>query len=73
MSTAEITQWIATPRFKAALVVAYYLFTILTGAFVLFFHGRMALEADAAVSVFYIGATALLYGLSGPVSGKKER
>jgi len=46
------------------LVIFYYLLTILTGAFVLFFHGQLAFAADLVVSVVYIGITALFYVLS---------
>ena len=66
MSTAQMTGRTseATLRLKSKLVVIYYLLTILTGAFVLFFHGRVALAVDLIVSVFYIGVTALFYILS---------
>jgi len=66
MSTAEIARRIAqgSPRLRSRLVMFYYLLTILTGAFVLFFHGQLAFAADVVVSVFYIGITAVFYVLS---------
>ena len=42
MSTAEITHFLASPNLRTKFVVAYYVLTIFTGAFLLFFHGRMA-------------------------------
>jgi hypothetical protein len=73
MSTAEMMERIAggLPRHRAKLVGAYYVLTILTGAFILFFHGRVAFAADLVVAVFYIAATALFYDLSKPVKEGK--
>jgi len=51
------------PRHRAKLVIAYYLLTMLTGVFVLFFHGRLAV-ADLSATVFYVAMTALFYRLS---------
>jgi hypothetical protein len=70
MSSAEMMERIArtTPRFKARFVVSYYLLTILTGAFLLFFHGRLAFAADLIASVCYLTVTALFYDLSKPVN-----
>jgi hypothetical protein len=75
MSTAEVTQQIPerSRRLGSRLIGAYYLLTILTGAFVLFFHGRLAFAVDLVVAVFYLVATALLYGVSrsGNKSGRR--
>ena len=66
MSTVEITKHIAEkpPRSSSRFVAAYYLLTILTGAFLLFFHGRLAFAIDLLVGVFYLVVTAFLYGMS---------
>jgi hypothetical protein len=66
MSTAEMMHQIADglPRHRAQVVIAYYLLTILTGVFVLSFHGRLAFAADLIATVFYIAMTALFYDLS---------
>jgi hypothetical protein len=66
MSTAEMTKGAtqASLRLSVNFVGIYYLLTILTGAFVLFFHGRLAFVADLIASVFYLSVTALFYGLS---------
>ncbi len=58
----------ASSRHGAKFVGAYYLLTILMGAFVLFFHGRMALTADLLASIFYIAITVFFYELSKAVS-----
>jgi hypothetical protein len=70
MSNAEMMERIAktAPRFKARFVFSYYLLTILTGAFLLFFHGRLAFVADLIASVCYLAVTALFYDLSKPVN-----
>ena len=66
MSTHEITRAMTTEpsRRRARFVGAYYLLTIATGAFILFFQGRMAFVADVLVGVSYLAATAFLYGWS---------
>jgi hypothetical protein len=66
MSTADITKRIpeASPRVGSRFIGAYYLLAILTGAFVLFFHGRMAFAVDLLVGAFYLAVTAFFYGLS---------
>ena len=66
MSTAGMTKHIAAkpPRSSAKFVGAYYLLTILTGAFILFTHGRLAFAVDLMVGVFYLVVTAFLYGVS---------
>ena len=66
MSTVEITKHIAEepPRTSSRFVAAYYLLTILTGAFVLSFHGRLAFAVDLFVGIFYLVVTAFLYGVS---------
>ena len=73
MSTAEITKHIpeSSPRVGSRMIGAYYLLTIVTGAFVLLFHGRMAFAVDVLVGVFYLVVTAFLYGLS--ASAKNAR
>ena len=70
MSNAEMMERIAktAPRFRARFVVSYYLLTILTGVFLLFFHGRFAFAADLMASVCYLAVTALFYDLSKPVN-----
>ena len=73
MSTTEISHWISGPRFRAGFVVAYYLLAIVTGVFVLLFHGRAAFAADLVAGMFYMAVTALLYALSIRPSGRKER
>jgi hypothetical protein len=66
MSSAQISKRMSgtSPRVASKFIGAYYLLTISTGAFVLFFHGRLAFEVDLAVGVSYFAVTALLYGLS---------
>ena len=66
MSTAQITKRIAqsAPRVGSRFIGIYYLLTILTGAFVLSFHGRLAFVVDVFVAVGYLAMTAFLYGLS---------
>jgi hypothetical protein len=66
MSTAQISKRISgtSPRVGSKFIGAYYLLTISTGAFVLFFQGRLAFAVDLIVGVSYLAVTALLYGLS---------
>jgi hypothetical protein len=60
MRTAETTkQSTVSPRSK--LIGAYYLLTIFTGAFILFFHGKLAFAADLCIGLFYLVVTAFLY------------
>jgi hypothetical protein len=75
MSAAEITKRIAPsqPRLRSTIIGVYYLFTISTGAFIVFFHGRVAVLADLAVGIFYLTVTAFLYGLTGSANSRKER
>lgn len=70
MSTAEITRRLmeGSARTRTRYVGIYYLLTIFTGAFVLFFHGRLAFAADLVVSAFYITLTAFFYGVSKPAN-----
>jgi hypothetical protein len=66
MSTVEISRQLAEKpaRRTSRFVAAYYLLTILTGAFLLFFDGRLAFAVDLFVGVFYLVVTAFLYGVS---------
>jgi len=66
MTSHEITRAITTEpsRHRARFVGAYYLLTIATGTFILFFQGRMAFLADLLVGISYLAATAFLYGWS---------
>lgn len=73
MSAAEITHLLESPNLRTKFVVSYYVLTIFTGTFLLFFHGRMALLVDFIVGIFYVAVTALLYLLSNSVSRSKER
>ena len=72
MSTAVISKQISDgkTRVGSRIIGAYYLLTVLTGAFVLVFQGRLAFAADVLVGIFYLVVTAFLYGLS--VSGKMK-
>jgi hypothetical protein len=66
MSTTVVTSRItrASARHRGKLVGVYYLLTMLMGALVLFFHGRLAFAADLIATIFYIAVTVLFYGLS---------
>jgi VIT1/CCC1 family predicted Fe2+/Mn2+ transporter len=66
MSTAQITKPITESRQRIwpKFIGAYYLLTVLTGTFILFFHGRMAFVADLLVAISYLAITAFLYGWS---------
>lgn len=68
----HITMQVAT-RYRGRFVALYYLLTILMGAFVLFFHGRVALTADVIATAFYLALTALFYDLSKAGNRDKER
>lgn len=46
------------------LVSVYYVVTIALGAFVLLFHGRLALAADLIAVVSYLAVTAFFYEFS---------
>ncbi len=46
---------------RSTLVGAYYVLTILAGAFLLFFHGRLAFAADVIASAVYLAVTALFW------------
>ena len=74
MSTAALTKQISgsKPRVGSRIIGAYYLLTILTGAFVLVFNGRMAFAVDLLVGIFYLVVTAFLYGLSASANRTKE-
>ena len=66
MNTVEISKHTAErpARSTSRFVGAYYLLTILTGAFLLLVHGRLAFVVDLLVGVFYLVVTAFLYGVS---------
>ena len=49
---------LGTKSSQKTLIGAYYMLTILTGAFILFFHGRLALAADLVASAVYLAVTA---------------
>lgn len=68
----RITMQIAT-RYRSRFVALYYLLTILMGAFILFFHGRVALTADIIATVFYLAVTAVFYDMSRQVNRDRER
>jgi len=70
MSNVEMMERIAktAPRLRARFVVFYYLLTMLTGSFLLFFHGRLAFAADLIASLCYLAVTAVFYDLSRPAS-----
>ena len=74
MSTAHITKRIpeSSPHVHTRFVAAYYLLTIMTGAFLLFFDGKLAFAADLAVAVFYLMVTAFLYGWSESANKRKN-
>jgi len=74
MSTAQISKRIpeASTRIGSKFIGAYYLLTILTGVIVLFVHGRLAFAVDLFVGVFYLAATAFLYGLSASANKSKR-
>jgi len=54
----------ATPRLRTKFVAGYYLLTILTSAFIIFFHGSVPFVVDLVAAGFYLLATAVLYDLS---------
>jgi hypothetical protein len=68
MSATNITKHISTasPRLMTKFVAAYYLLTILTGTFVLFFHSGRALAVDLILGGFYLSLTIVLYASSKP-------
>ena len=72
MSTAALTKPIpeSKPRIGSRIIAAYYLLTILTGAFVLLFHGRLAFAVDLLIGTFYLVVTAFLYALSASANKK---
>jgi hypothetical protein len=67
MTTAEMKPVANRSRRETKFVRIYYLLTILTGAFLLFFHGRAAFATDLIASVCYIGVTIAFYGSSKPM------
>ena len=75
MSTSEITKRITegSPHHMTRIVALYYVLTIVTGTFVLFFHGRSAFAADFVAIVFYLALTAALHALSKAGNAKQGR
>jgi hypothetical protein len=67
----HITMEIAT-RYRSRFVALYYLLTIVMGAFVLLFHGRVALTADIIATVCYLVLTAVFYDLSKQANRDRE-
>lgn len=63
----------ASPQLRVKFVGLYYLLTILTGAFILLFRGRLAFMADVLVAIAYFIATAALYELSKPLNRDANR
>ena len=74
MSTAAFTKQISDdkPRVDSRIIGAYYLLTILTGAFVLVFQGRLAFAVDLLIGIFYLVVTAFFYGLSASANKTEE-
>jgi len=74
MTTTGITRAMTaeSSRLRAKFVGAYYLLTIATGAFILYFHGRMAFLADLLVGISYLAVTAFLYGWSASANRRKS-
>jgi len=71
MNTTELEHGAeASSRRRTKFVVIYYLLTILTGALLLFFHGRAAFATDLIASLCYVGVTAVFYEFSKPVRGR---
>jgi len=68
MSNTQMMEQIAAsaPRLGTKFVIAYYLLTILTSTFILFFHGSLAVTVDLLAALFYLAVTAILYDLSRP-------
>lgn len=66
MPTAGIMKRIAEspPPHRDRIVSGYYLLTMLAGALVLFFHGRLAFAADLTATIVYVAVTILFYALS---------
>jgi hypothetical protein len=66
MSFAEVKERIAeaSPHFKTRITGAFYFVTIVTGAIIIFAHGRWGLVFDLIASICYIAVTALFYELS---------
>ena len=56
----------ATPRLRTRFVAGYYVLTILTSVFILFFHASVPFAVDLVTAGFYLLATVLLYDLSQP-------
>jgi hypothetical protein len=75
MSTVQITKRMteASPRIRSGFIAVYYLLTILTGAFVLWFHGRLAVLVDLGVGTFYLVVTVFLYAQSASANRSERR
>ena len=61
MSTWFVRISAASPQLRAKFVAVYYLLAVMTGAFILLFHGRLAFATDVLVAIFYLLVTAALY------------
>lgn len=75
MSTVEITNRMpgTSPGIRTKVVVAYYLLSVVTGAFFFFFHGRLGSVVDVIAGAFYFVATGLLYTLSRRGSDQRKK
>ncbi len=73
MSTTAFSKQLSEPkpRIDSRIIGAYYLLTVLTGAFLLLFQGRLAFAVDLLLGIFYLVVTAFLYGVS--ASANKSR
>lgn len=74
MSTAALSKQISNgkPRVGSRIIGAYYLLTILTGAFVMVFQGRLAFAADLVIGILYLVVTAFLYAASASANKRKD-
>lgn len=65
MSRALKTKTVAA-RFKAKMVGAFYLLTLLIGGFFFLAGGKVGFVIDVTAAMFYIAATALFYAANKP-------
>jgi hypothetical protein len=75
MSTTGIAKRITepSPRRQSVFLGLYYLLTLVTGVFLVFFHGRLAFALDLVASALYISVTILLYEFSRTRRSRKTR